>query len=366
MILTSRNIAYYLLERRFITPESLVDGDFVVVDTSRRNRNFKVIRKRDPGYFIKQVQQWEPQAIATLQREAMCYWLSGNDPNFAPLAPLLPKYYGFDPDRHILITELLPDAENLSEYQRRLGVFPVEVGSQLGEILGTYHRTIPARLENSSQQSVFPGQPPWILSVHHLSGHPTAPMSAANSQLLGVVQKYPEFQRPLDELRAQWRTNSLIHGDMKWDNCMVYAGNDKNDELEIKIVDWELSDFGDACWDVGAIFQAYLVFWITSFQGTADVAPERLVETAQYPLEQMQPAIRTFWSTYVDTLQVDGRAAEELLERSMKYGAARMIQTAYEHMYYSPQITASALYLLQVSWNILESPKEAISYLLGI
>jgi len=153
---------------------------------------------------------------------------------------------------------------------------------------------------------------------------------------------------------------------MKWDNCIIYAKPEENDELNLKIVDWELADLGDACWDVGAIFQAYLSFWILSMQMLGDPSPAQLVDMAQYPLEKMQPAIQTFWKTYVHTMQMDDTVSREWLERSVKYGAARMIQTAYECLSFSPQITANALCLLQVSLNILKSPQEAISDLLGM
>jgi thiamine kinase-like enzyme len=366
MLITPNNIVYYLLERDLLTPESIVDGDLIVVDASRRNRNFKVIRKHSPSYFVKQIQNWEQQAIITLQCEAMCYWLSQSDAAFAPLALLVPRFYTYDSARHILIVELLPEGENLSEYQRRLGEFPLDVASKLGKVLGTYHQEVGAKLPNSPHYASFPKKMPWILSVHQHSPYLFNPLSAANSQLLSVVQKYPEFHQALNALQSQWQINSLIHGDMKWDNCIVYKQSDQCDEAGLKVVDWELADLGDACWDVGAIFQAYLSFWILSMQMLADTSPAQLVDIAQYPLEKMQPAIQMFWKTYVDTMQMDDMLIQERLERSVKYGAARMIQTAYEYMAFSPQITANALYLLQLSFNILKSPQEAISELLGM
>lgn len=366
MLITPNNIVYYLLERGLITSESIVDGDLMVVDASRRNRNFKVIRKHNPSYFVKQIQNWEPQAIVTLQCEAMCYWLSQNDVSFASLALLIPRFYTYDPARSILIVELLPEGENLSEYQRRLGEFPLDVASKLGKVLGTYHQEAGAKLQSSSHYASFPKNMPWILSVHQHNPNLFNPLSAANSQLLSVVQKYPEFHQALNALQGQWQINSLIHGDMKWDNCIVYKQSDQSDEPGLKVVDWELADLGDACWDVGAIFQAYLSFWILSMQMLADTSPAQLVDMAQYPLEKMQPAIQMFWKTYADTMQMDDMLMRERLERSVKYGAARMIQTAYEYMAFSPQITANALCLLQVSFNILENPQEAISDLLGM
>lgn len=364
MLITANNIVYYLLERGLITFESVVDGDLMVVETSRRNRNFKVMRKHHQGYFVKQIQHWEPEAIVTLQCEAMCYWLSQSDAAFAPLAALVPRFYAYDPGRHILIVELLPEGENLSEYQRRLGKFPLDVASKLGKLLGIYHREVST--QNSAHYTAFQKRMPWILTVHQHNPYLFNPLSAANSQLLAVIQKYPEFQQALGALQEKWQVNSLIHGDMKWDNCIVYKQPDQGDELSLKIVDWELADLGDACWDVGAIFQAYLSCWILSMQMFADTSPTQLVEGAQYPLESMLPAIQAFWQTYVDTMQMDSAIVREQLERSIQYSAARMIQTAYEYMAYSPQITANILYLLQVSLNILQSPQEAIRDLLGM
>lgn len=366
MVITPNNICYYLLDRGLVTAESVVDGDFLVVDVTRRNRNFKIIRRHFPSFFIKQIQNWEPQAIATLQCEATCYYLAQSDPEFAGLALLTPRYHLYDPARHILITELLPEAENLSDYHRRLNKFPVEIAIKIGRALGTYHRENVSKLKDGPHDAVFPKRAPWILSINQQNAQLFQALSAANSQLFNIVQTYPEFDRALDELRGGWRFDSLIHGDMKWDNCVVYRTNGDSEDLGLKIVDWELADIGDSRWDVGAIFQAYLSCWIMSIPANPEMSATQFVEMAQYPLEDMQPAIRAFWKAYLETLQVEGAQAGELLETCVQYGAARMIQTAYEYMQYSPHITASALYLLQVSLNILKSPNEAINHLLAL
>jgi len=366
VVITTNNICYYLLDRKLIDAASVVEGDFVAVETSRRNRNIKIMRKRRPGFFVKQIQNWDPQSVATLQCEATCYWLAQSDPEMAPLSTLMPKYYLYDPSRHILITELLAEGENLSEYHRRLNQFPVGIAEKLGRALGTYHRQTVSRLVDGPQKSVFSKQVPWILSINQQSGNLFQALSAANSQLFNIVRSYPEFDQALDELRSQWRFDSLIHGDMKWDNCVTYFENGNDKDPSVKIVDWELADIGDARWDVGAILQSYLSFWLLSIPANAEATAMQLVEMAQFPLEKMQPAIRVFWRTYLETHKVDSADAAELLESCVKYAAARMIQTAYEYMQYSSQISANALYLLQVSLNTLKDPKEAIRDLLAL
>lgn len=364
MLLTRHNVTHYLLDRGLITLESLVDGDVMVMDVSRRNRNFKVVRKNSPGYFVKQIQNWDPFDITALEREATCYRLAQDDVDFAPLAVLMPKCHLYDAMRHAIVVELLPDGEDLFEYHRRLGKFPIDVACRLGQVLGTYHQQM--EMNWNHQSSVFPQMVPWILSIHQQNASPSNAPSAAHSQLLGILQKNPGFQQRLDTLRHQWQINSLIHGDIRWENCILHGEPDQEDKLHLKIVDWELSDFGDAYWDVGAVFQAYLSFWIMSLPIGQETSPQQFIDEARCPLEEMQPAIRAFWKAYTDKRQVEERAARELLERSVSYGAARMIQTVYEHAAYSPQLSAHAFASLQVSLNMLAKPQAAIGDLLGM
>ena len=54
------------------------------------------------------------------------------------------------------------------------------------------------------------------------------------------MQSYPEFQRTLEELRAEWKTGGLIHGDLKWDNCVVYRAPGKPMETRIVIPELDL------------------------------------------------------------------------------------------------------------------------------
>lgn len=363
MFISASNLVYYLVERGLASADSVVDGDWMVIESSRRNRNFKVMRRRHPGFFVKQIQNWDPQAIATLQTEAKCYWLALNNPAFSPLAPLLPQYLDFDPARYILVLELLKDGEDLTEHHRRLNSFPPESARNLARALAAYHRIGPGQANGDAP--VFPKKVPWILSVDQFTPASFSAMSGGNSQVVGIVQQYPEFHQHLLALRNEWRFDSLIHGDLKWDNCVVENGTN-GQEAELRIVDWELADWGDPCWDVGAILQAYLSFWIFSMPAAVEMPPAEMVKRAQYPVESMQPAIRAFWEGYTDARGIEKSGVAAMLDRSVRCGAARMIQTAYEYMYYSPQISANTLCLLQVSLNVLSRPQDAIRDLLGL
>jgi Phosphotransferase enzyme family len=366
MLLNSDSVVHYAMEKGFLDIDSVVDGDLTVVEAPRRNRNFKLTQQRHAGLFVKQVKQFDQQAIATLARESGCYSMAREIPELAGLAGLLPTFRAYDPVRHVLVLELLTGYENLAEYHHRLGAFPVEVATLLAKALGNYHRETLEKLQKAPQASMFPKTPPWALSIHLQQPEWFQSLSAANSQLLQLVKQYEQFACTLDALRAQWHFNGLIHGDMKWDNCLIRVENDKAGNASLKIVDWEMTDFGDPLWDAAALLQAYLSHWILSMPIAPGMPVEQIIAAARWPLETIQLPIRTLWQTYRDAAAIPEKERKALLLRTIRYGAARMIQTAYETLSFAIHVNSNALYLLQVSMNVLLHPEEATSELFGI
>ncbi|HEX6169005.1 MAG TPA: hypothetical protein VFZ33_04875 [Chitinophagaceae bacterium] len=367
MIITGETIVHYLTDKNFITSESVVDGDFMVVDITRRNRNFKIIRKQDKGYFVKQVKNYDRQSINSLTREAHSYYLAQNEPSFKGIADLMPRLIHHDPVRNILILELFPESENLSEMHSRLGVFPNYIATSLGTSLGIYHRDVNHTINEVRTRKIYPETLPWMLTMN-----PQYILQIKNSDpnfyvFFSIIDKYPEFLASIEGLRNEWRVNSLIHGDMKWDNCIVYKDPDGTSEsLKLKIIDWELADLGDSSWDVGAVFQTYLSLWVMSIPAAGQNNPQHSEQFAKYRIDDMQPAIRSFWNAYATIMSFDKESQIAMLEKCSKYAAIRMIQTVYEQIHFTKQLSKNAIYLLQLSLNIIKNPSEAISALLGL
>ena len=362
MFLTASNMAHYLLARGTIPPAVVVDGDFMVVEAGRRNRNYKIIRRDGSGLFVKQIKEIEPMAISTMQREAACYRMSQKS-GYEALAGLMPSFVDHDASRHCLTISLLPGGENLTEFHARKKTFPAEIGRLLGAALGSYHQTLRGKTLQTEDLSSFPRMVPWILSFHQNSMQAGNTLSGGVQQLGALIRQYPDLQQNLARLAQGWRYDSIIHGDMKWDNCVVYPG--PGGEIAIRIIDWELVDYGDASWDTGAVLQAYLTSWIYSMPLYHDFNPTSFVDKAIYPLEGMYPSIHAFWRSYVQTAGIDKSQAYAYLLRCIEYGAARMVQTVFESLYYSPVMTNHAATLLQVSQNILRNPRQAASALYG-
>jgi thiamine kinase-like enzyme len=361
VILTGSNIAHYLVDRGLMTHESVVDGDFLVVQVPRRNQNFKVVRQDAPSYFVKQVRDGTPDAIASLSCEARCYQVAQENPDLHSLAELVPKYRVYDAENNVLVVDLIPNSENLREHADRTGEFSNDIARRLGVLLGSYHST--ATLEITRTETAFPSRKPWILSFH-TQDFPAGSISSGVAELQGTLRSYPEYMRELDVVSSTWQTDSLIHGDIKWDNCLTYAAGDVPSN-HVKIVDWELASRGDACWDIGAILQSYLTSWVLSMPDNSALPSDALMQQARFRLDRMYSAISAFWSSYSSTRGFTEQRARGMLERSMAHGAARMVQTVFEIANYSGVMSSVAARVLQLSYNILQDPGEALDTLLA-
>jgi hypothetical protein len=358
MLLTTRNLTDYLMEAGLLDPEMVME-DLTITSAASRSRNFKV-RFGSGGLFVKQISSWTPPSMQFLAREAECYRLARDKPEFGSLADIAPVLIRYDLERHILIVKLLSDAENLTEHHTRVGTFSASIGRTLGQALGSYHRNLGPETSLLFEANSMPRQAPWILSLGRTQTmeHPSSGAKA----MARIVEDYPEFVEKLSEVGRDWRVDALIHGDMKWHNCMVSVSAP---ERTLKIVDWELADLGDARWDVGGIFQAYLSFWALSLRGAPSDPTEVLAASGPYSLDAMLPAMHAFWGAYTERMALEPKKTAEWLTTSLRYAAARMVQTAYELSAGTGALTTEAVRLLQISFNMLDRPGDAARDLFG-
>jgi Predicted choline kinase involved in LPS biosynthesis len=134
----------------------------------------------------------------------------------------------------------------------------------------------------------------------------------------------------------------------------------------VKIIDWELAQLGDPCWDVGVFFSEYLSVWLASIPFSQKMALDQSLNLARFPLSKMQPAIQAFWKAYVLSLKLDSIAVTNRLLRATQYAGLRLVQTAYERLQNQSSITPLDIYILQLCVNLVTRPVEAVIHLLGL
>lgn len=347
-MLKQAEVPGYLLRRGLLEPEAVVGGDLVVREVSSRNRNFAVEASDGPSYLLKQGRSAE--GAATVAREAAVYeqLVSRGE----ELGSHLAGFLGYDGEEEVLVLELLREAEDLRARHQRLEACPPGLGEAVGAALGTLHREMRATYP--------PARAPWVLSFHRPDTSVFRDVSAANLELIKIVQSDENLGGRLDELREDWRLETLIHQDVKWDNCMVTP------EDRLYLIDWEVAVAGDPHWDLASALSQYLSFWLFSIPVTGSEPPARFPALAQYPLDAMKGALRACCEGYARAGEGTRALADESLHRTVAYLGARLIQSAFEASQFAQRLDSAAILHLQLGANLMERPGDGAEQLLGL
>lgn len=348
------DVARYLLERSLLTPATVLDGELAIRDASSRNRNYRVEARDGPSLLVKQPAAED--GLWTVANEAAVYQrltAAGSE-----VASHLPAFVGYDPQERVLVLELLRDAEDLHSLHLRKGAFPPQPAALVGAALGVLHRSTATEPGGPA-----PDQAAWILSIDRPDARLFREVSEVGLELIRIVQGAEGFSDALAGLRGRWRVGALVHGDVKWDNCLHDADGGRE---RVRLIDWESAALGDPAWDIGSALSQYLSFWLFSIPVTGADPPERFPELAVYPLEEMKPALSACWRAYVNARGLDEGSAALELDRAVRFAAARLVQTAYESAQMLVQLESSTVLHLQLALNVLRRPAAAALHLMGL
>lgn len=374
MILTIDNADDYLLKKALLNAESVIDGDVKIFDNSRKNRNIRVIRKNNTSYLLKQPSIGDVYSATTIQREATLYKLIKMEKDLYSIKEIVPNIIEFDLKEIVLILEYINNSESYREYNYNLmsaGNLHLEVTSTLGRMIAIYHRDFERLLfksKNGYPQSLsfLPRSLPFNIAVIRPNPFLLSIASPANIRLLKIIQQYPEILDFFENVYRDWyMQQTLVHGDIKWDNIIVVRNNQQK-VIDIRIVDWELATVGDPAWDIGGILHDFIDFWINSLPITQSEDIEILVKSAQDYQDNLKKAIRSFWGGYITEIEMEENKLQSLLIRSARYCALRLIQKVFEAYQYSYDLSNQAIYSIQTSLNIVLNVYDAILHLFGI
>jgi aminoglycoside phosphotransferase (APT) family kinase protein len=334
-MLEQHEIAAYLLARGLVGRRSIVDGTLRIADATSRNRNFRV-SGGTPGESLLLKQGIVADSAESLANEAALYHRLAAAGG--ALAAAVPRLYGYDEARGLLILEWIADGEDLYRHHARRARCSVALARALGRVLAALHAVAPDDEELRCDA-------PWVLSLHRPRLEALRYLSAPSIELIKAIQRDAPFAGGLDVLREGWRVEALVHRDVKWANCIVRA------PTAIALVDWEMAGWGDPALDVGSAFGEFLGWQLRS-GSEAGADPE--------------PAIAAFWRAYAAARGLRGAPADELLERAVGYAAARLVQSAYEKTQETGRASERGARGVALARALLLAPRAAAAELLGI
>ena len=359
-LLNARTIVPFLVDRVLLDARAIVEGDVEVVNMSRRNLNFHVKTTVGPNYLVKQGVDFE--RIESIEREA-AFLQNAADPLGDDLVrSQLPTVRLWDADHNVLVFLLASETHSFAEHHLRTGQISSGLASQAGTALGQLHRRgskdlrLPVNLYLSCD-------PPPVLSLHRPDVRVFEHLSGSGLEVIKILQQAPVLCAGFDELLREWKSSSIIHCDMKWDNVVLVPKADGKRGFQVQLVDWEMVQFGDPLWDAASFLAQYLDVWIGSIPIAAS-APQ--ANAARIPLERLQPATRLFWKAYYPNAKRGVESDAEVIERVVNYAAARLVQFAIEADQQSAVLSATGVLRLQVAHNMMQRPLAAARSLLGL
>jgi Phosphotransferase enzyme family len=351
-----KDVVPYLLERHLVDSADVMRPDFSVMPSPRRNNNFKVINGHGASLLLKQAVSAD-RALTVAHEAATYATFTDNTSECRWLAP----FHGYDEDAAILVLGLLVQARTLREHVTATGRASQVVAASLGRELADIHSRSPL-MRHGRGASPYE-RPPWILQLACPDASVLDTSSAAALQLIRLVQSSDALCASIDEMRDDWRSDTFVHGDLRWDNCLVTTGSR---HPQVTIIDWEMCRTGDAAWDLGTLFCAYLRLWLTSVPLVGDRRVEESLDAARFVLEDLQPATRALWHGYLGTRDSGEEPAGAFAIRVARHTGANLLQSVFEEAQAAAVFSPHLAYRLQLAANMMERPAEAAVHLLGL
>ncbi len=356
-VLDVADVAGYLLQRGLLSPRAVVDGGLRVVDASRFNRVFLVTAERERSYVVKLAGH---AGYAGVAHEAAVLERLRSLNGSRDLSSHMPAVASYDAAEGVLIIESAPNARDLRDHHAR-GRFSCVLAREVGRALARLHATPPSALDGIPS----PSHATSSTQVHRPDLDTVRTLSAAAVEFIRILQGFDDLCAALDDARASWREDSVIHGDVRWDNCVVWRRSDSDRWTRLHLIDWELSGAGDPGFDIGSFLGEYLIAWAQSVPISDPRDPGRLLPYAGLPLRRMRPAVRAFWEAYTRHRGASAAELSATLHGSMRYVALRLLAAGLEEAQTLAELRASVLSLLSLSHNIVRRPRQAAD-LLGL
>ena len=350
MRLTKKNITHYLLDKGFLKGETLIKGDYILTQSMSRNCIFRIQHETFNGLFVKQLLNQDSTNSYLMQKDATSHYLMHESGVFNETITHIPKYYGYDPQHHILVTEYFANTKNVHELIYQEKKLSTVYAQKMAEILATFHFDITQEVEKNASLQFFNKQLPWILNMRTLQN---SDPNNINNSVIAEIHKHVGLVEKIEKLAEKWNPYSLIHGDIKWMNFIVLEGGN-----ELKLVDWEIADLGDPLWDVAGVFQSYFCSWILSYDNQNLQNHQQINGHEFLSLEKILTVVQLFWNTYSDKQKFTSEEKHEKLMITLSYMSVRMIQTAFENNMSQVQLYPNSVRIIQFCDHLLSDTES--------
>lgn len=365
---TVDNVQEFLQKQKFITNQSFISGDYIATSANRRNRNVQITTLNEGNYLVKQVLDKNSQNATTLKNEILFYnYLKSFRSDLTSMYPEI-KYC--DKTNIILVLTFYSNALPLWKYYKKRSIndLPFNTIKKIGKIISMLHIAFSdTKIFCDSNLTFLSKELPFAFNINKPEPKLLSYIRPGGVQFIQSIQSCDDIMTIWDAIEKKWELNSIIHGDIKLDNILV-IDNDDNTQNEgstnIKIIDWEMVQYGDFAWDIAGVLQDFIFWWAISMPN--EQSAEDMVKKAGFPISRLKPGIVSFWEAYCNQSKLSKQYKSTLLSKVILYSGLRTLQTAYEISSKFENIPPIAQILTGIGKSILRNPDEAAIHLFGI
>ncbi len=352
------NIYYYLHKRQLLNEDAAINGNYMVHPIKTRNDNMKILMTPKDSLFIKQLDM-DKVSTSLFNREVLTYQLFKNYSDFSAIAAHTTALLDYDDENNVIVMALVPNSKNLSEHYMLQKTFDLNIAEQQAKIIADCHIKINEKVDTTK----YPKALPWVLQINQHKAEDFFVNNTFSANILSLIKGNDLLINTLTRLAKSWQFTHLIHGDIKWINFLI---TQEGNEIQQKLIDWELADIGDPVWDVAGLVQSYISTWLLGFDNAnpfSEALPEHF---KSFDIKQMQPSAKAFLYKYMALKKFEPAEEAAFLIKTIELSAARILQTSVEGITYHSKIEANNMRCIQVAFNILKDPKYALSELFNI
>jgi aminoglycoside phosphotransferase (APT) family kinase protein len=228
--------ARLLLDAGVLTPASVVEAGVTIRDRSRSNRVQAVEVGSALRWFVKWGSDREADEAASAEREHRVYRLAASLGG-SPAIPLLVGMW----DGALALEAVEGTALSAMPMPP-----PHEVLAEAGRAIRGWHR-LTATIATADRP---PPVRAWILRMFSDDRPAFLGNNDAIVRLLAAIDAPTRAgaEAAVDAALDVWRSSTVVHGDLRWDNCMWSEADGA-----VTVLDWEFAGWGDPAWDLAGL-----------------------------------------------------------------------------------------------------------------
>ncbi|PIG94294.1 phosphotransferase [Gloeocapsopsis sp. IPPAS B-1203] len=366
-ILSNANVFAYLVSRDLCTQE---EANSKVERKSAKNFNLLVSLSAGRKLLVKQEPFTGQQEVANeFLREWRIHEFIQRFSELGYISAWLPEVIHFDAENSLIVINYLTNYRDLAEFYAQENNFAPDIAGAIGSALATIHG---ATLNCQEYQEFFVQD---TASETERELQLTEGLDKIGPEIFGQVpddglkffalyQRYDSLGQAIAQLSHAYKPCCLTHNDLKLNNILLPL--DWENHLQIRLIDWERSDWGDPAFDLGSLIASYLLVWLTSLVVSKSIGIEEALRLAMTPLEDLQPSLVALMRSYCERFPEIFELRPDFLPRVMQFTGLNLIKAIQSMLQYQKSFGNTGICLLQVAKSLLCRPEASIRTIFGI